>query len=177
VGGGDIVKGIRLAVKAAILAVVFVASMVGLYLLGWDVGQRRPTIWLLAVPMGITFLLLNWLWPDMRARVQWLLATNQDWDAANILKRMAGRGDSWAQTQLAALYVADRGVDRDYHEAIRLLTAASERGYAPALTGLGIAYRDGLGVDSDLAKAADFFTRAAKNGDTAARAALASLRA
>jgi hypothetical protein len=170
------VKVVRLIFKAAILAVVFVASMVGLHLLGWNVGERRATIWLLAIPLGFTFLLLNWLWPDKRSRVQRLLASNQDWEAAKILKSMAGRGDLWAQTQLAALYIADRGVDRDYLEAVRLLTAASECGYAPALAGLGVAYRDGLGVETNIEKAADYLTRAAKKGDATARAALAALR-
>jgi hypothetical protein len=171
------VKVVRWLAKAVILGAVFIANMVGLHLLGWNVGERRATIWLLAIPCGLALLLLNLLWTDKRARVQHLLETSQDWEAANLLQRMAGRGDAWAQTKLAALYVADRGVDRDYGEAVRLLTAASEKGYAPAFAGLGIAYRDGIGVERDVAKARELLARAAKKGDASARAALAGLGA
>ena len=89
-------KMVRWLVKALILGAVFIACMVGLHLLGWNVGERRATTWLVAVPVGLALLLLNLLWTDKRARVQHLLETKQDWEAAELLQRMAGRGDVWS---------------------------------------------------------------------------------
>lgn len=163
---------IRVILKAFVVVAVFLATMVGLYLSGWDVGGRRLTIWVLAITTGIALLATNLLWPDLRRRVERLLLQKQDWDASQLLLRMADRGDPWAQTNLAALYFTDRGVDRNPQEALRLLEAASSKGFAPAWTALGLAYRDGTGVATDQAKALDYLRRAATKGDSAARAIL-----
>jgi TPR repeat protein len=120
-------------------------------------------------------LVLNVFFPDRRGRIQHLLASNQDWEEAKLLTRMSGN-DPWAQTNLAALYFTDRGVDQDPQEGVRLLSLAAAKRYVPALAALGIAYRDGTGVKRDLAKAAEYLEQAANKGNTGARAALRVLQ-
>ena len=84
--------------------------------------------------------------------------------AHQILRRLADKGDAFAQYNLGQLYARGWGVQRDYAEATWWLRKAADQGLAIAQHYLGLAYTDGDGVPQDDAEAARWFRLAADKG-------------
>ena len=86
-------------------------------------------------------------------------------------KRLAAEGHAGAQSRLAEMYFAGRGVGRDVAAALRWFRAAAERGDIPAQVNLGMILAQG----GDPAEAVKWLRRAAGQGDADAMANLATL--
>jgi len=81
------------------------------------------------------------------------------------LRKQAARGNTAAESILGMNYLEGRGVDIDYAEAFRLLSAASRKGASRAIVYLASMYANGLGMPADMAKAIRFYEVAANAGE------------
>lgn len=77
-------------------------------------------------------------------------------------RQAAEAGDARAESVLAGLYAAGKGVERDYEAAARWYERAAQAGVADAQFGLGRLYAEGRGVSRDPAEAFGWYERAAK---------------
>ncbi|HRP98334.1 MAG TPA: tetratricopeptide repeat protein [Rhodocyclaceae bacterium] len=93
-------------------------------------------------------------------------------EAVAIYMRLADQGEVRAQTRLAWLYEAGRGVPRDLARAAALFGAAAARGDAEAQFALSVMLRTGAGMARDDEAAAMWLTRAARAGHPEAVEAL-----
>ena len=69
-----------------------------------------------------------------------------------------------AQFNIGVMYVEDRGVEKDYAEAMTWYRKAADQDYAPAQSGIGFLYRNGLGVDRNDNEALKWYSKAAEQG-------------
>lgn len=83
--------------------------------------------------------------------------------AAALLGRAAALGGAEAQFQLARLYGAGVGVEKNAETAFTWLLAAARQEYVPAQYALSNAYARGTGVAQNAAEAITWLTRAADN--------------
>ena len=88
---------------------------------------------------------------------------------------LANEGHAGAQSFLGSMYLAGRGVTRDYAEAEKWFWLAAEQGDALAQFGLGQMYRKGAGVAQDHAEAANWYELAAEKGLAKAQRRLGNL--
>jgi uncharacterized protein len=109
-------------------------------------------------------------------KAEWLGASGQHTEAANLYRQLADAGDRQAQTRLAWMHEAGRGVARDLTEAARLFEIAAVAGEAEAQYALAVMMRTGKGRDKDLVLSEVWLQRAADQGYPAAVAALNSNR-
>jgi TPR repeat protein len=94
-----------------------------------------------------------------------------DYDTAmRLIRPLADRGDSHAQSFLAHLYWVI--IPPDYAAAASWYRKAAEQGDAFAQERLGYQYANGLGVTQDYAAAASWYRKAAGQGQTNAQASL-----
>ena len=82
-------------------------------------------------------------------------------EAARWYERAGQAGDSWADFQLAGLYLQGDGVTRDEARAVDLYKRAAAAGVVNAMTALGDLYASGTGVPQDMAEAAKWYRAAA----------------
>ncbi len=108
------------------------------------------------------------------ARAEWLASAGRHEEAARLYRPLADGGDRRAQTRLAWMYEAGRGVPRDLQEAARRFASAAEAGEAEAQYALAVMYRTGVGRPRDDTQSRLWLQRAADQGYPAARAALAA---
>jgi TPR repeat protein len=85
------------------------------------------------------------------------------------LHKRAASGDTAAETILGMNYLEGRGVDIDYAEAFRLLSAASRKGASRAIVYLASMHANGLGTPADMATAIRFYEVAANAGEVFAK--------
>lgn len=95
-------------------------------------------------------------------------------EAAALYEELAQQGDRAAQTRLAWMYEAGRGVPRRLDEAARRFQVAAEAGEAEAQYALAVMLRTGRGRAVDLPQSAAWLKRAAAQNYPAAVSALAS---
>lgn len=95
-------------------------------------------------------------------------------EAATLYAGLADQGDRSAQTRLAWMYEAGRGVPRDLAEAARRFRLAADAGEAEAQYALAVMHRTGVGQDKDLPASLHWLKKAAAQGYPAAVAALQS---
>jgi uncharacterized protein len=107
-------------------------------------------------------------------RAEWLSASGRHIDAADLYRPLAEAGDRRAQTRLAWMFEAGRGVARSLPEAARRFEIAAQAGEAEAQYALAVMYRTGQGRERDLAQSLVWLRRAAAQAYPAAVAALAS---
>ena len=107
---------------------------------------------------------------------EWLGAKGQHADAAALYRELAEQGDRRAQTRLAWMLEAGRGVPRDLQEAAQRFEAAAQAGEAEAQYALAVMMRTGKGRDKDLVASSVWLQRAADQHYPAAVAALQSDR-
>ena len=81
---------------------------------------------------------------------------------------LAGKGDQYAQVNIANLYLKGLGVAQNLSEAFRWMDMAAEIGDTNAQTNLGEMYQYGNGVLKDLKKADMWFTIATNAGNSRA---------
>ena len=110
-------------------------------------------------------------------RAEWLASADRHEEAARLYAELADRGVSLAQTRLAWMHEAGRGVARDLGEAARRFEIAAGAGEAEAQYALAVMYRTGRGRERDLQASMDWLRRAAAQRYPAAVAALASFEA
>jgi TPR repeat protein len=103
-----------------------------------------------------------------------LSASGRHAEAADLYRRLADHGDRSAQTRLAWMYEAGRGVERSLDQAARRFQIAAEAGDAEAQYALAVMYRTGKGRERDLTQSALWLKRAAQQNLPAAVSALAS---
>ena len=84
-------------------------------------------------------------------RAEYLSATGEHTQAAALYRQLADGGDRRAQTRLAWMFEAGRGVERDLAEAARRFESAAVAGEAEAQYALAVMYRTGKGRERDLA--------------------------
>ena len=99
-----------------------------------------------------------------------------DWQK---LKTDANAGSCVSQCVLGLAYLYGCGIDVNYGEAFRLLTAAAEQGSSRATLGLGYMYATGKGTALDIKQAIRYLEAVAAPSDSsdafAARIALARI--
>ncbi len=95
-------------------------------------------------------------------------------EAAVLYDKLAQQGDRSAQTRLAWMYEAGRGVPRSLDEAARRFQVAADAGDAEAQYALAVMLRTGQGRARDPEQSAVWLRRAAQQNYPAAVSALAS---
>jgi TPR repeat protein len=95
-------------------------------------------------------------------------------EAAIIYQRLAEHGDNVAQTRLAWMYEAGRGVDRNLDEAARRFAVAGEAGNREAQYALAVMFKTGRGQPVDPQRSSEWLKRSAAQGYPPAKAALAA---
>lgn len=95
-------------------------------------------------------------------------------EAAAQYEALAQQGDATAQTRLAWMHEAGRGVPRDVNEAGRRFQLAAQAGEADAQYALAVMFKTGLGRERDAHQSRHWLERAAAQTHPAALAALAS---
>ena len=103
----------------------------------------------------------------MRDLAGLLLASHepiQQLEAADWLAEAASSGDPEAMHQLACVWFAGRGVERDRREAVALWQAAAASGHPDAMYDLAVCYRDGRGIFKSEIRSSLWFHRAAEAG-------------
>lgn len=95
-------------------------------------------------------------------------------EAAQLYEKLAEQGDRAAQTRLAWMYEAGRGVPRSLDEAARRFQIAAEAGHAEAQYALAVMFRTGKGRPVDREQSAAWLRLAAAQQHPAAVSALAS---
>lgn len=107
-------------------------------------------------------------------RAEYLSATGEHTQAAALYRQLADGGDRRAQTRLAWMFEAGRGVERDLAEAARRFESAAVAGEAEAQYALAVMYRTGKGRERDLAHSLVWLRLAARQQYPPAVAALGS---
>lgn len=82
------------------------------------------------------------------------------------LRRKAEAGSCASQSVLGLCYLYGAGVEIDYGEALRFLSAAADQGASRAVLNLGIMYAEGLGVAQDVAEAIRLLEAVARPDDS-----------
>jgi uncharacterized protein len=103
-------------------------------------------------------------------------AAGQHTLAAAQYQTLADQGDALAQTRLAWLYEAGRGVTLNLSQAAMWFEVAAQQGQADAQYALSVMYRTGRGRDKDTVQSLCWLTRSAAQNHASAKAALTSLR-
>lgn len=91
------------------------------------------------------------------------------------LHRKAEDGSVVAQTVLGICYLDGIGVEVNYEEAFRLLSAAAHRRAPRAMANLARMYAQGLGVSQNLSEAIRLYRAAAEAGEFGAQIQLARM--
>ena len=112
----------------------------------------------------LTALLLNsaWAGPEDDA-----LKASAHKDVATVLKIVrppALKGEAWAQTWLADLYINGQGMVQDDAQAVKWYRLAAQQGDVVAQSNLGAMYSNGRGVVQDYAEAIKWFRLGAQQG-------------
>jgi uncharacterized protein len=107
-------------------------------------------------------------------RAEFMSATGEHTQAAALYRQLAEAGDRRAQTRLAWMFEAGRGVERDLSEAARRFESAAVAGEAEAQYALAVMYRTGKGRERDVAQSLVWLRQAAVQSYPPAVAALAS---
>jgi len=110
-------------------------------------------------------------------RAEWLESSGRHEEAARLYAKLAGKGLGVAQTRLAWMHEAGRGVAHDLAEAARRFEIAARAGEAEAQYALAVMYRTGRGRERDLQASMEWLRQAAAQRYPAAVAALASFEA
>ena len=91
------------------------------------------------------------------------------------LRRLADRGDAYAQWMLGTRYHNGEGVPQDDAQAMRWFERAADQGYADAQATSGAYYWAGRGVPKDLVRAYFWSTLALHQGDSSMESRLQGL--
>ncbi len=84
-------------------------------------------------------------------------------------RKAADKGDAWAQVELGRIYFCgERGVKKDYSQAVRLFRKAARKKDKITFFNLGLCYDYGKGVRQSDALACKYYAKAAEGGDVAA---------
>jgi TPR repeat protein len=105
-------------------------------------------------------------------QAEWLGASGRHAEAAGLYRELADAGDRQAQTRLAWMHEAGRGVERSLPEAVRRFEIAAVAGEAEAQYALAVMLRTGRGREKNLAQSRVWLTQAADQRHPAATAAL-----
>ncbi|MDB5883833.1 MAG: sel1 repeat family protein [Polaromonas sp.] len=110
--------------------------------------------------------------PSRFRQAEWLGASARHAEAAAVYRELADAGDRQAQTRLAWMHEAGRGVVRDLDEAARRFEIAATAGDAEAQYALAVMLRTGKGHAQDRTQSRLWLQRAAGQHHPAALAAL-----
>lgn len=107
-------------------------------------------------------------------QAEWMSASGRHSEAAALYRELAEAGERQAQTRLAWMHEAGRGVLRDLQEAARRFELAAIAGDAEAQYALAVMMRTGKGREKDLVQSELWLQRAAQQHYPAPMAALNS---
>lgn len=107
-------------------------------------------------------------------QAEWSSASGRHAEAAALYTELAAGGDQRAQTRLAWMFEAGRGVPRSLPEASRRFELAARAGEPEAQYALAVMHRTGQGRERDLVQSLSWLRLAAAQGYPAAVAALSS---
>jgi TPR repeat protein len=93
--------------------------------------------------------------------------------AVRLFQKVAIKGYSSAQYNLALMYKKGEGVVQDYAEAVRWFKLSAAQGDSDSQINLALMYQKGEGVVQDYAEAARWFKLSAAQGDSSAQINLA----
>jgi TPR repeat protein len=82
------------------------------------------------------------------------------------MRQKAEAGSCVNQCMLGLCYLYGDGVELDYQEAFRWLSAAAAQGASRAVLNLGYMYAEGLGIPQDVREAVRLFTAVASPSDS-----------
>jgi TPR repeat protein len=85
--------------------------------------------------------------------------------AEKTFRKLAGQGDTQAQSSLGLMYLAGRGVPQDFTEALKWFRQAADQGDVLAQVAVGGMYLSGQGVAKDYAEGLKWLRQAADKGD------------
>ncbi|MBA4256746.1 MAG: sel1 repeat family protein [Polaromonas sp.] len=112
--------------------------------------------------------------PSAMEQAELFNASGRYAEAVALYTPLADAGNATAQTRLAWMYEAGRGVPRDLDEAARRFQMAAEAGAAEAQYALAVMLRTGQGRPKNLPLSLTWLQRAADQHHPAATAALAA---
>ena len=112
--------------------------------------------------------------PSAFEQAELLASSGRHAEAAALYEPLAAQGDRRAQTRLAWMHEAGRGVTRSLDEAARRFELAANAGEAEAQYALAVMYRTGKGRERDLPQSTEWLRRAAAQNYPAAVSALNS---
>lgn len=107
-------------------------------------------------------------------RAELLASAGKHAEAAALYQRLAEAGNVTAQTRLAWMYEAGRGVERSLDDAARLFMRSAKSGDAEAQYAIAVMYRTGKGQPKDRTESLAWLQKAAAQKYPAAVAALAA---
>lgn len=118
-------------------------------------------------------------YPDI-ARFEFLLGraylAKEDFTSAREwLQKASDKNYAAAQFNLANIYYAPKGVERNYLKAFELFESAAEQNYVPAYLNLGLMHANGQGIPQDYDKAIYNYQMAAEQKSAKAQFALGDL--
>jgi len=90
--------------------------------------------------------------------------TKKYYEALDVCKKMAKKGNPSSQFNLGILYYQGLGVMSDKRIAIKWIKKAAKNNHATAQYNLGIMTANGIGTDTDLVKAYAWLKTSEKNG-------------
>jgi hypothetical protein len=90
-------------------------------------------------------------------------------------KFLAEQGDPHAQTNIAAMYAAGKGVPQNHPEAVIWYRKAAQNGHAEGQFGLGVMYHQGWGVPENYVQAVKWYRKASEKGHAKAQVNLGSM--
>lgn len=105
-------------------------------------------------------------------QAEWLGASGRHAEAADVYRGLADAGNATAQTRLAWMHEAGRGVERNLAEAARRFEIAAVAGEAEAQYALAVMLRTGRGRARDMVQSRLWLAQAAARHHPAAMAAL-----
>jgi len=95
--------------------------------------------------------------------------------AFELLKVLAEKGHSEAQSLVGQIYNTGAGVAQNAAEAAKWYQLAADQGHPAALNNLAAHYLEGRGVSQDMGRAVALYHRAARSGDPVAQTNLGQL--
>ncbi|MEE8307059.1 MAG: ankyrin repeat domain-containing protein, partial [Gammaproteobacteria bacterium] len=129
------------------------------------VGGILPAVVVVALTMAVCNAAQGNTLEDVRTAIK-----SRDYQrAARILTPIAERGVPEAQYQLAGLYRAGRGVEKDHEQAFYWVKEASLQDHVKAQYNLGVMYEHGWGTDVNLDNALKWYRAAAAQGHALAK--------
>jgi TPR repeat protein len=102
--------------------------------------------------------------PNQKGHISEVVTSPGGDDPIKWIRKVAEKGTTWGQYNLAIRYVHGDGIAQDYSEAIKWFQKAADQNDAMSQYWLGEMYEKGLGVPVDQILAYKWYSMAARQG-------------